>query len=153
MRRFLIVLTVTILVHNNLYAADADTHVFVREPMTILVRPFQLPRLCATGRDVMACTATLGQRLSCRCGLKNGAWAIDARAQFIPVMYVLGPERVLHEREHIGDLERALSAYVNALERQRFDSDDACQRISRAAMAEFSITMDQFKRDSNAARR
>lgn len=152
MRSLLLLVTILIGADNNVCAEDVNVHVLVHEPLVVLVRRFNLPTVCATDARIEACTATVGQRLSCRCERATTGWHMTASAQFIPVMYVMGPDYVQHEREHIRDLRRSLTAYVSGLEERQFESETVCEREAAELAASFPATMDRFKDDSNAAR-
>ncbi|HUO84772.1 MAG TPA: hypothetical protein VM534_06615, partial [Thermoanaerobaculia bacterium] len=130
-------------------ALQADPAVFVARPMVMMVRKADLGRACSTAVKVEACTAFAGQVLTCNCERVGEAWRIEARAQFIPVMYVTGAERVAHEKEHIGDVQAALSGYLARLEAARFESSAACEETATVTSARFTRLMDSFKEDSN----
>ena len=144
---------VTALWNTGIIGASAeDANVRARVPIVILARRFDLPRLCGTPVKVDACTAFVGQRLTCVCEARDGGWRITAHAQFIPVMYVLGADRVGHERDHIGDIETALSSYLQTLQRRQFATSSDCEDVAANEMSRFTQIMDNFKRESNAKR-
>jgi len=152
MNRLLLVLPLLLWTKDILRAQQPEGHVLVREPIVVLVRRFDLAEKCGTTKKIEACTAFVGQRLSCRCEPSGDGWKLAASAQFIPVMYLLGPAHVLHERDHIDDVERSLRAYLGDLQALRFDSAEACQREAAARADSFTRTMDRFKEDSNVMR-
>lgn len=152
MNRLLLVLPFLLGTGDILRAQQPEAHVLVAEPIVVLVRRFELAGKCGTKAKIEACTAFVGQRLSCRCGLGADAWKLAASAQFIPVMYLLGPDHVSHERDHIDDVERSLRAYLGDLQTMRFESAEACQREAEARTGSFTTTMDRLKEDSNVKR-
>ena len=101
---------------------------------------------------VEACTVFVGQRLTCVCEARDGGWRINPHAQFIPVMYVLGADRVGHEHDHIGDIETALSSWLQTLQRRQFATPSGCEDFAASETSRFTQIMDGFKRESNAKR-
>lgn len=135
-----------------LSTARLSADILVREPMIVFTRRFELPRVCGTSVRVDACTAFVGQRLAPRCEARDGRWHLTAAAQFIPVMYVLGVDRIGHERDHITDIETSLAHYLRDLEQRPFASAEECEAAGSAEAARFPRVMDDFKRESNAKR-
>ena len=124
----------------------------IPRPLVHLVRRADLPRVCNTEVRVEGCTAFAGQVLTCACERAGDGWGIAARAQFIPVLYLLGPDHVAHERDHIGDIESSLRQFLRALEGERFESLTLCQSFAQSEQRSFVATMDGFKIDSNVRR-
>lgn len=126
--------------------------VSVRKPSVFLVLPSQLRDVCRTSAKVEACTAFVGQVLTCSCELTGTEWRIRARAQFIPMMYVTNTKHLAHERDHIRDIERATITYVQQLALRAFDSRASCTAAAAHETAQFPRLMNRFKDDSNATR-
>lgn len=136
----------------NAWGEEPSGAVFARKPIVNLVRPFRLPDVCRTSARVEACTAFVGQVLTCICEPADGVWHITAHAQFIPVLYVTNGDHLAHEREHIHDIEEAARAYVLGLASRTFDSERTCRAATAYETARFPRLMDLFKDDSNARR-
>lgn len=153
MKRQLVLLVTVVLWNPDIVEAQSSpANVLIGKPIVRLVREFNLPSLCGTSKQIEACTAFVGQVLRYNCEPAESQWHIKANAQFIPVMYVLGPEHVLHERVHIKDIEVSVTEYLTELGGHRFDSAGACQRAAELEASRFPRTMDRFKEDSNALR-
>lgn len=120
--------------------------------MIRMVRRADLPQACFTAENVEACTAFVGQVLTCDCLAAEAGWRLEARAQFIPVMYLTGGTHVRHEQEHINDVRQSLSGYLAAIEEMRFVSAGDCERAAHRQRAGFTRLMDRFKLDSNQLR-
>jgi hypothetical protein len=134
--------------------ASADSHT-VRVP-AVLVRLVpnmdDMPKTCATNRDVKACTAFAGQQLTCSCALDGDEWRMSARAQYIPVLYVSNSTYRSHEELHIRDVDAALRNYLDELANRRFATAADCDVAARTASGSFEAVMDQFKIESNMLR-
>jgi len=131
--------------------SPSGNHVLAREPMVRLVRRAEIPQRCGKGANVEACTAFVGQRLECACAITDGAWSIQSRAQFIPVMYVAGPVWVSHEREHVRDVRERVESHLLTLSLARFATQDDCNERATREEQGFAPMMDRFKLESNAA--
>ena len=151
MKRLLLLLAVTFCYAAILDARAGETNVLSRRPIMNVVRPSQLPQACGV-RNAEACTAFVGQRLTCRCERIGAGWMIVAHAQFIPVMYVTNGEHLAHEREHIGDIETSLAIYLDALGKRKFPTSSECERTAAEEASRFTRTMDGFKLQSNELR-
>ncbi len=132
-------------------AAHADQAVYVREPMVLLVRRADLPKVCGID-GVAACTSFVGQRLDCSCEKSGQAWRIRAHAQFIPVMHLPDAVWIAHERDHIADIRQAVESHLLLLGMRHFDSQSNCRAEAGRQMAGFVRLMDQFKLDSEEVR-
>jgi len=152
MNRLVLFLAILFWTNNILCAEPAEVHVLARGPIIQLVRRSQLPCKCGIDANQEACTAFVGERLTCQCEQSHTSWRISARAQFIPVMYVLGVDFVSHERDHIKDIDESLRGYLTLLSTLQFDSADSCQRKVTTEVTRFHMTMDEFKEDSNVRR-
>lgn len=135
-----------------LRAEEPELDVLVREPIIRFVRRPDLPAHCGTDAKIHACTAFAGQRLACACEAIDDGWRIDAHAQVIPVMYILGPDHVIHERDHVEDVRTSVVAYVSMLGALRFGSAGECRAEADRRMAGFAGVMDGFKLESQHAR-
>lgn len=135
-----------------LRAQDVEPEVLVRDPIVRFVRAADLPKNCGTGVRIEACTAFAGQRLICDCEQRGEEWRMVARAQFIPVMYILGAKHVVHEREHVDDIRSAVEEHVRSLSAVVFKSAERCHAAADSHMVGFTSMMDEFKLASNAAR-
>jgi hypothetical protein len=133
-------------------AQEVEPEVLVRDPILRFVRAADLPKNCGTSVRIEACTAFAGQRLACDCEPRGEAWRIVARAQFIPVMYILGAKHVVHEREHVQDIRDAVERHVRSLSAVVFESEESCHAAADSHMAGFTSLMDGFKLASNATR-
>ena len=151
MKRFLLLLAVTLCCSPILDAQQVQPKILNRKPIVSLVPRSRLPEACGT-RHVEACTAFVGQRLICHCEERDGGWTIAAHAQFIPLMYVMNGRHLAHERDHIEDIETSLAEYLDVLEQRRFATLPECERTASAEMSQFPRTMDGFKLRSNAKR-
>lgn len=153
MKRSLITLVLlTVSSGSILRAQDVELEVLVRDPIVRFVRAADLPRQCGTGAKIEACTAFAGQRLACDCEQTGDRWRLGARAQFIPVMYILGAKHVVHEREHVSDIRAAVEDHVRLLNALEFESAESCGAEAEYHTAAFTSVMDGFKLASNAAR-
>lgn len=153
MHRLLLVLAVLLWTSDILRAQQRETHVLVRQPLVVLIPSFKLPAVCGTNADnLQACTAFVAERLGCQCERRDSGWRMVVSAQFIPVMYVLGPDYVSHERDHIKDIEQSLRKYLIEEQSIQFDSVEACEREATVQSANFAKTMNRFKEDSQVAR-
>lgn len=135
-----------------LRAEEAKEGVAVREPIVEFVRHADLQRSCGSDTRVEACTAFAGQRLDCACGPAGDGWRMEAHAQFIPVMYIDGPEYVAHERDHIEDIRASLARYLESLRMLRFHSAEECRAAAALREATFLGVMDALKVESQTAR-
>jgi len=129
----------------------ASGEVVVYKPLMRLVRPFQLPRHCGDGPRIKACTAFVGERLDCDCVLSDGGWKIDARAQFLPVMFVTGPTWVGHEQAHVDDIRGRVESHLQTITLSRFERPEECRVFADRERDRFGRLMDGFKLESNAA--
>jgi len=125
--------------------------VVVRDPMIRLVRPTEISIHCGKGANVEACTAFVGQRLECACRQGEAGWRLEARAQFIPVMFLTGARWAGHEHEHVADIRVRVEAHLRALDLLRFETLEECQTNAAHQSHTFPELMDRFKRESNAA--
>lgn len=135
-----------------LRAEEAKEAVAVHEPIVEFVRHADLQHACGSDTRVEACTAFVGQRLDCTCVPAGDEWKMVAHAQFIPVMYIDGPEHVSHERDHIEDIRLALEKYLGSLRILRFESAEDCRNAAELREATFLGVMDGLKVESQIAR-
>ncbi|MHB0970752.1 MAG: hypothetical protein ACYC7A_03370 [Thermoanaerobaculia bacterium] len=152
MKRSLITLVLLIVSSESILRAQEEPEVLVRDPIIRFVRAADLPKNCGTGVRIEACTAFAGQRLTCDCEQRGEEWRIVARAQLIPVMYIVGAKHVVHEREHVDDIRSAVEQHVRSLSAVVFESAERCNAAAASHMAGFTSLMDEFKLASNAAR-
>ena len=151
MNYLLLIVLAASLTDNIILPSPASDHVLAREPMVRLVRRTEIPLHCGKGANVEACTAFVGQRLDCACAIRDGAWSIQSRAQFIPVMYVTGPVWVSHEQAHVRDVRERVESHLLTLSLARFVTQEDCSERARREEQGFALLMDGFKLESNAA--
>ena len=144
----IVIVVLTLLMLTDVEGAE----LLVPRPLVQLVRRADLPRVCGTDLPVEACTAFAGQVLTCACERVGEGWGIAARAQFIPVLYLMGGEHVAHERDHIADIEASLRAFLDELEDFRFESLVMCQSFAEGEQRSFVKTMNALKVSSNVQR-
>jgi hypothetical protein len=110
----------------------------------------QLRATCRTDRTDRACTDFVGRRLTAACAADGDRWRIDARAQFIPFVYLWDVSALFHERAHIDDVRGEVARHLDALTAQRFATPAACEGTANAASAGFESEMNAMLRRSNA---
>lgn len=135
------------------YEPDANEFVVVAQPLIRFVPTQQhLREWCGAPGDYEACTRFIGFRLEATCAPAGGRWTIAAAATFRPWIFVRGAEHLMHEHEHIRDVERFTAQHVAGLEALSFPSADECRQRSIQETSRFGEAMREFARRSNEER-
>lgn len=135
------------------YEPDANGFVVVAHPLIRFVPTQQhLREWCGAAGDYEACTRFISFRLESTCAPVADRWAMEAVATFRPWIFVRGAEHLMHEHEHIRDVERFTAQHVAGLEALWFTSGDECRQRSIQEASRFGETMRAFARRSNEER-
>ena len=135
------------------YEPDANGFVIVAPALIRSVPTRQhLREWCGAPGDYEACTRFISFRLEATCAPEADRWTMDAAATFRPWIFVRNAEHLMHEHEHIRDVERLTAQHVAGLEALSFTSADECRQRSIQEAARFGETMRDFARRSNEER-
>jgi len=121
----------------------------VAVPRQRIVKRDELVIHCRNNREIAGCTELLGEMLRCDCRRAGERWAITARAQFVPYMYVLRADVAGHEQLHLDDLRDQLASYFGDLTARRYLDGESCRSAAEFEMAVFSLRMDLLRKLSN----
>lgn len=134
-------------------AAAAGSSITMNDPIIRLTSSLkQMRERCGVDGVYDACTRFVAYRLDATCAADGGLWRMQAAAKFTPFVVLLNIRSLPHEKEHIGDMLVALRGYVDALERNRFDSETACHEIAVLQMNAFESTIRAFASESTLLR-
>jgi hypothetical protein len=111
--------------------------------------PLMLKNACRTHKEVWACTFFAAERLTCRCVERDQRWRLDARADFVPVMYYRDRRFEQHEQKHLEHVTGMLSVYLRKLVSRDFESRTACAAAADQEMSAFLNLMNGFREASN----
>jgi hypothetical protein len=112
----------------------------------------QLREWCGAPGDYEACTRFISFRLEATCAPAGERWEMSARATFRPWIFLRGATHLMHEHEHIRDVERFTAQHVAGLEALVFRNADDCRERSTLESARFGETMREFAGRSNDER-
>ncbi|HKO54298.1 MAG TPA: hypothetical protein VJ276_00390 [Thermoanaerobaculia bacterium] len=129
-----------------LCAAAQEWSVEVAPPRKRLVTRNDLVIYCRSDREIDGCTEFLGETLRCECRPAAGSWAMTARAQFVPYMYVVRTDVEEHEQLHIDDLREQVRRYFVDLTARRFDDGESCRGAAEFEMTVFNLRLDLFRK-------
>jgi hypothetical protein len=127
------------------------------EPFTIDVTPARtrlvtrrdVALYCRSTKEIEGCTEFLGETLACACSRHADGFALTARAQLVPFVYVTRPSLTAHELLHMDDLRAQLAAYLADLTSRSYDDAESCRAAAEFEAAVFPLRMDLFRRISN----
>ena len=137
------------------YEPAATGFVTVADPLVRFVpTEKQLREWCGHPGDYEACTRFISFRLEATCAPagEGERWEMRAKATFRPWIFLRGATHLMHEQEHIRDVERFTAQHVAGLDAIAFRSGDDCRARSIHESARFSETMREFARRSNEER-
>lgn len=145
------VIAILLLLASGAHAApSAAFAVELEEPRVRLVERADLRIHCRTDKDIDGCAEFLGEILRCRCERRHqDNWGINARAQFIPYLYVTSPQVVAHEQLHLDDISQQLQTFLSDLTSRSFATEPACRADADFESAVFALRMNVFRTDSN----
>jgi hypothetical protein len=97
-------------------------------------RTAKIAEICRVDHRVRGCTDFPREVLDCRCESRQGAWVLEGKAYIEAVIHLATGqpthEVLLHERAHIGDLEKGLRAHFNSIMSINFASQSACEKYA-----------------------
>jgi len=147
------VVLVCALILSQVPAHGEEQKLIANTRMILLVSKTALAQRCGPqNAHAYACTQFVGQRLSADCAGENALWTIRPKAEYVALMYIVDQDYIRHEKRHIGDMEKAVTEHLSALESERFSAASSCERAATSAVARFSASMQEFARESNAQR-
>lgn len=156
MRLLYVFLTILLLpVTARSYEPAATGFVTVADPLLRFVPSGkQLREWCGASGAYEACTRFISFRLEATCvpAEEGKTWGVSAKATFRPWIFLRGATYLMHEHEHIRDVERFTAQHVAVLEAIVFRTADDCRERSVHESARFSETMREFARRSNEER-
>lgn len=87
--------------------------------------------VCRVGYRVRGCTDFSKEELACHCEARDGSWFLNGHAYLEAVIHLSSGQPIgdvlIHERAHIGDLERGLREHFSSIMSIRFDSQPSCE--------------------------
>jgi len=91
----------------------------------------KIREVCQVGFRVRGCTDFPKEELSCHCEEREGSWFLNGHAYLEAVIHLSSGQPIgdvlIHERAHIGDLERGLREHFNSIMSIRFSSQNSCK--------------------------
>lgn len=137
------------------YEPAATRFVLVASPLIRFVpTEKQLREWCGAPGAYEACTRFISFRLEGTCAPagEGEGWAMSAKATFRPWIFIRGAAHLMHEHEHVRDVERFTGQHVAGLEALEFRNADDCRARALHESASFGETMRGFARRSNEGR-
>jgi len=87
--------------------------------------------VCRVGFRVRGCTDFPKEEFTCHCEAREGSWFLNGHAYLEAVIHLSSGQPIgdvlIHERAHIGDLERGLREHFGSIMSIRFGSQSSCE--------------------------
>jgi hypothetical protein len=107
---------------------------------------------CGKHKHIEACTRFAALQVTARSVGQDGAWRIDAKAQFIAMIGLQDMSRYGHEMNHVNDVQSALDSYLLDLQKVSFPTLESCEQARTDVVAEFEGRVRAFVEASNVLR-
>ena len=137
-----------------LLALHVQTPPIIPEPKVVITET--APRLVlrttlheTCGKGVFdACTKFVGYDLRLNCSATGEVWNINGWAEFTPMILLLNPTRLRHERRHIADVKQSTERYLYDLQSENYTSFGQCEEAAFNERLVFRKRLYDFAQES-----
>lgn len=125
----------------------SEPKVVVTDTAPRLVLRTTLREMCGKGA-FDACTKFVGYDLRLNCSANGEVWNINGFAEFTPIILLLNPGRLAHERKHIDDVTQSAKRYLYDLQSENYGSFGECEEAAFNERLVFKKRLYDFAQES-----